>query len=185
MVGTHGYAAPDYIETGHLTSRSDVWSFGVVLYEVLTGRRSLDINRPRSEQKLLDWVRQYPADSRKFVMIMDSRLDNQYPVGAARMIAKLADSCLQKNVKERPKMSEVVRSLMHVTQLSLGDQSPIERTFGSPDNCSNESKNKENQGGGSESWKKRMAHLAKLREHVEGSDRATRMFFMMQRAKVQ
>ncbi|KAK6162715.1 hypothetical protein DH2020_002556 [Rehmannia glutinosa] len=46
VVGTYGYAAPDYIETGHLTSKSDVWSFGVVLYEILTGRRSLEKDRP-------------------------------------------------------------------------------------------------------------------------------------------
>ncbi|KAK6120731.1 hypothetical protein DH2020_045528 [Rehmannia glutinosa] len=75
VVGTYGYAAPDYIETGHLTSKSDVWSFGVVLYEILTGRRSLERDRPRPEQKLLEWVKQYPADSRKFGMIMDPRLE--------------------------------------------------------------------------------------------------------------
>ena len=53
-MGTNGYAAPDYIETGHLTAKSDVWSLGVVLYEILTGRRSLERNRSRSEHKLVD-----------------------------------------------------------------------------------------------------------------------------------
>lgn len=110
-MGTHGYAAPEYIETGHLTAKSDLWSFGVVLYEILTGRRSLDRSRPRSEQKLLDWVKQFPAESKKFSMIIDPRLGNQYSLIAARRIAKLADSCLSKHSKERPKMSEVVKSL--------------------------------------------------------------------------
>ncbi|KAK4757820.1 hypothetical protein SAY87_019121 [Trapa incisa] len=185
-VGTLGYAAPDYIESGHLTSKSDVWSFGVVLYEVLTGRRSLDMNRPKPEQKLLDWVRQYHADSRKFVMIIDPCLENQFSVAAARMIAKLADGCLQKSAKERPKMSEVVRVLMDASQLSMGDQSPIEgeRAFMSlPDNS--EPKNKEDQAGPSESWKKRMGHLTKLTEHVEGTHKGRRMILMMHREKVQ
>nr|CAD1830460.1 unnamed protein product [Ananas comosus var. bracteatus] len=117
VVGTYGYAAPDYIETGHLTTKSDVWSFGVVLYEILTGRRSLERNRPTGEQKLLEWVRQYPADGRSFFMILDPRLRHQYSLKAAREIAKLADRCLVKNAKERPKMSEVVEVLKQVVEM--------------------------------------------------------------------
>lgn len=116
VVGTHGYAAPEYMDTGHLTAKSDVWSFGVVLYEILTGRRSLDRNRPAAEQKLLEWVAQFPPDSRNFRMIMDPRLRGEYSVKAAREIAKLADSCLLKNAKERPTMSEVVEVLGRAVQ---------------------------------------------------------------------
>lgn len=111
MVGTYGYAAPDYVETGHLTVKSDVWSFGVVLYEILTGRRSLERNRPPNEQKLLDWVRQNPVETWRFSLIMDPRLRSEFSLGAAREIAKLANSCLAKNPKERPSMSEVVECL--------------------------------------------------------------------------
>ncbi|PWZ38957.1 putative serine/threonine-protein kinase PBL19 [Zea mays] len=116
VVGTHGYAAPEYMDTGHLTAKSDVWSFGVVLYEILTGRRSLDRNRPAAEQKLLEWVAQFPPDSRNFRMIMDPRLRGEYSAKAAREIAKLADSCLLKNAKERPTMSEVVEVLRRAVQ---------------------------------------------------------------------
>ncbi|XP_077244888.1 putative serine/threonine-protein kinase PBL19 isoform X2 [Tasmannia lanceolata] len=111
VVGTQGYAAPDYIETGHLTAKSDVWSFGVVLYEILTGRRSFERNRPRTEQKLLEWVKQYPAESKRFKMIMDPRLGNQYSLSTAIGVAKLADSCLSKSSKDRPNMSEIVEGL--------------------------------------------------------------------------
>ncbi|RRT75085.1 hypothetical protein B296_00006573 [Ensete ventricosum] len=111
VVGTYGYAAPDYVETGHLTVKSDVWSFGVVLYEILTGRRSLERNRPPNEQKLLDWVRQNPVETWRFTVIMDPRLRSEFSLGAAREIAKLANSCLAKNPKERPSMSEVVECL--------------------------------------------------------------------------
>ncbi|THU58493.1 hypothetical protein C4D60_Mb03t14870 [Musa balbisiana] len=117
VVGTYGYAAPDYIETGHLTIKSDVWSFGVVLYEILTGRHSLDRNRPTNEQKLLDWVRQFPVETRKFTMIMDPRLRSEYSLEAARKIAKLANSCLVKNPKERPSMSQVVECLKQAMQM--------------------------------------------------------------------
>lgn len=114
MVGTHGYAAPDYIETGHLTAKSDVWSFGVVLYEILTGRRSLERSRPAEEQKLLSWVRRHPPDSAGFRAIMDPRLGGRYPLAAARDVARLADRCLGKNPKERPAMRDVVEELDRV-----------------------------------------------------------------------
>ncbi|CAN6192715.1 unnamed protein product [Urochloa humidicola] len=117
VVGTHGYAAPDYIETGHLTAKSDVWSFGVVLYEILTGRRSLERSRPAEEQKLLAWVRRHPPDSAGFRAIMDPRLGGRYPPAAARDVARLADRCLGKNPKERPAMRDVVEELERVLQI--------------------------------------------------------------------
>ncbi|RLM85692.1 putative receptor-like protein kinase [Panicum miliaceum] len=121
VVGTQGYAAPEYVDSGHLTAKSDVFSFGVVLYEILTGRRSLDRNKPAAEQKMLEWVAQFPPDSRNFRMIMDPRLRGEYSVKAAREIAKLADSCLLKNAKERPTMGEVVEVLRRAVQAAEPD----------------------------------------------------------------
>ncbi|KAM7491137.1 hypothetical protein LguiA_034058 [Lonicera macranthoides] len=115
-IGTYGYAAPEYIETGHLKVESDIWSFGIVVYEILTGRRVLENNRPRTEQKLLDWVKQFPHNSNMFYMIIDPRIKNQYSLSSARKIAVLADTCLNKNPKDRPKMSEVVKRLEQVIQ---------------------------------------------------------------------
>ncbi|KAK1430503.1 hypothetical protein QVD17_13295 [Tagetes erecta] len=117
-VGTYGYAAPEYVETGHLKSNSDLWSFGVVLYEILTGRRAIDRNLPPSEQKLIEWVKQFPADSKKFRMIMDPRLNNQYPLNTARKVAKIADSCLRKNAEERPPMRQIVDILQEAIRES-------------------------------------------------------------------
>ncbi|KAK3134568.1 hypothetical protein QOZ80_6AG0550820 [Eleusine coracana subsp. coracana] len=125
VVGTHGYAAPDYIETGHLTVKSDVWSFGVVLYEILTGRRSLDRNRPPEEQKLLGWVRRHPPDGQSFRTIMDPRLGGRYPPAAAREVARLADRCLVKNPKERPAMRDVVDDLERVLQMEPPPPPPL------------------------------------------------------------
>ncbi|KAF7097048.1 hypothetical protein CFC21_098910 [Triticum aestivum] len=117
VVGTHGYAAPDYIETGHLTVKSDVWGFGVVLYEILTGRRSVERSRPAEEQKLLGWVRRHPPGGDSFRTIMDPRLGGRYPLAAARDAARLADRCLGKNPKERPAMAEVVEELERVLRM--------------------------------------------------------------------
>lgn len=113
-VGTYGYAAPEYTETGHLRSKSDVWSFGVVVFEILTGRQAVDRNLPKAEQKLIQWIKQYPCDSRNFWMMMDRRLKNEYSVDAARNIAKLGFNCLCKNPDDRPTMSEVVEGLRGV-----------------------------------------------------------------------
>ncbi|KAF7810035.1 putative serine/threonine-protein kinase PBL19 [Senna tora] len=118
VVGTQGYAAPEYIETGHLKAECDIYSFGVVLYEIITGRRALDRNRPTTEQKLLDWVKQYPADTSRFSMIIDPRLRNNFSPGSVRKVAKLADSCLKKNPQDRPTMSQIVESLEQALQCS-------------------------------------------------------------------
>ena len=128
VVGTYGYAAPEYVETGHLTVQSDIWSFGVVLYEILTGRRALERNRPTAEQKLLDWVKNYPADGKRFSMIMDPRLRGDFSPDAAKKIAKLADTCLNKNAKDRPTMNQIVESLKQAIQESQGSSSSANGT---------------------------------------------------------
>ncbi|XP_071735988.1 probable serine/threonine-protein kinase PBL19 [Rutidosis leptorrhynchoides] len=181
VMGTHGYAAPDYIETGHLTAKSDVWSFGIVLYEILTGRRSLERNRPKEDQKLLDWVRRYPVDSKKFGIIMDPRLEARYSLTAARKIAKLADTCLLKSAKDRPKMSQVVESLKQILEVST-EGSPSCKNFERVDDEPGESKEKSKSKDVSDSSKRRLAQLAKLSEHVGGVSK--KGFMIMHRAKV-
>ncbi|XP_057449175.1 serine/threonine-protein kinase PCRK2 isoform X2 [Lotus japonicus] len=114
VVGTIGYAAPEYVHTGKLTAKSDVWSFGVVLYELITGRRAVERNLPRNEQKLLEWVRPYISDPRKFRVIVDPRLEGQDCIKSAHKLAVLANKCLMKQPKSRPKMSEVVEILGNI-----------------------------------------------------------------------
>ncbi|KAM0053413.1 putative protein kinase RLK-Pelle-RLCK-VIIa-2 family [Helianthus debilis subsp. tardiflorus] len=110
VVGTMGYAAPEYIQTGHLTSKSDVWSFGVFLYELITGRRPLDKNRPKNEQKLLEWVKPY-LDSKRFRIIIDTRLEGKYSLKSAQKLSIIANRCLSRNPRTRPKMSEVLEMI--------------------------------------------------------------------------
>ncbi|XP_038975394.1 probable serine/threonine-protein kinase PBL19 isoform X2 [Phoenix dactylifera] len=178
VMGTYGYAAPDYVETGHLTAKSDVWSFGVVLYEILTGRHSTERDRPRNEQKLLDWVKQFPVEGRKFSMIMDPRLENKYSLRAAREIAKLANRCLSKHARERPKMTEVVESLKQAMQHEKLD-GEVESVEGNSPTHSDDEKKTE-QEAGLKSSRRRMLHLAKLRESANAVGR--RRFMLMKAA---
>ncbi|XP_074559626.1 putative serine/threonine-protein kinase PBL8 [Curcuma longa] len=111
VMGTYGYAAPEYVMTGHLTARSDVYSFGVVLLELLTGRRSMDKTRPSKEQSLVDWALPKFNDKRKLLQIIDPKLEDQYSVRAAQKACSLAYYCLSQNPKARPLMSDVVETL--------------------------------------------------------------------------
>ncbi|XP_031475969.1 probable serine/threonine-protein kinase PBL16 [Nymphaea colorata] len=111
VMGTYGYAAPEYMMTGHLTARSDVYSFGVVLLELLTGRRSLDKSRPYKEHHLIDWARPLLRERRRLLSIMDPRLEGNFPIRSAQKAAILAYHCLNQNPKARPLMRDVVDSL--------------------------------------------------------------------------
>lgn len=111
IMGTYGYAAPEYIMTGHLSSRSDVYSFGVVLLELLTGRKSLDKSRPAREQNLTDWAHPILREKKKVLNIVDPRMEGDYLTKGVQKAATLAYHCLNRNPKARPLMRDVVDSL--------------------------------------------------------------------------
>lgn len=111
VIGTYGYAAPEYLATGHLYVKSDVYGFGVVLVEILTGLRAVDASRPSGKQSLVDWIKPYLSDKKKLKHIMDTRLQGKYPSKAAMGIAELALKCLAHEPKNRPSMQEVLQTL--------------------------------------------------------------------------
>lgn len=111
VMGTYGYAAPEYVATGHLTARSDVYSFGVVLLEILTGRRAVDKNRPCGEQNLVEWAKPHLSDKRKVLRVVDQKLEGQYSLKGVLKAANVAYNCLSSDAKNRPTMKEVVESL--------------------------------------------------------------------------
>jgi len=117
VMGTYGYAAPEYLATGHLTSKSDVYSFGVVLLEMLSGRRSLDKNRPPGEHNLVEWARPYLSSKRKIFRVLDPRLGSQYSLTGAHKAAQLALQCLSMDSKCRPNMEQVVAALEQLQDL--------------------------------------------------------------------
>ncbi|GMP87461.1 hypothetical protein CsSME_00039823 [Camellia sinensis var. sinensis] len=59
VMGTFGYVAPEYAMTGHLLVKSDVYSYGVVLLELLTGRKPVDMSQPSGQENLVTWVSKF------------------------------------------------------------------------------------------------------------------------------
>ena len=88
-----------------------MYSFGVVLLEMLTGRRVLDKNLPHGEQNLIQWARPFLASKRRVLRVIDARIQGQYTPNAALKAATLAVRCLAAEPKQRPKMKEVVAAL--------------------------------------------------------------------------
>ncbi|PON36272.1 Mitogen-activated protein kinase kinase kinase [Parasponia andersonii] len=111
VMGTYGYAAPEYVMTGHLTARSDIYGFGVVLLEMLIGRRAMDKSRPSREHNLVEWARPLLNHNKKLLRILDPRMEGQYSAKTAMKVAHLAYQCLSQNPKGRPLMSQVVEIL--------------------------------------------------------------------------
>uniref|UniRef100_A0A0A9HTK3 Protein kinase domain-containing protein n=1 Tax=Arundo donax TaxID=35708 RepID=A0A0A9HTK3_ARUDO len=117
VMGTYGYAAPEYMMTGHLTAASDVYSYGVVLLELITGRRAMDRTRPPREQALAEWALPALPHKKRAMAIVDPRLDGgELPARAVHKAAMLAYHCLNRNPKARPLMRDVVASLEPLQQ---------------------------------------------------------------------
>ncbi|KAI8006051.1 putative serine/threonine-protein kinase PBL9 [Camellia lanceoleosa] len=131
VMGTFGYAAPEYLATGHLTAKSDVYSFGVVFLEMLTGKRSVDKNRPTGEHNLVEWAKPYLTSKRRILRVMDSRIEGQYSLSGALRAATLAIKCLAIEPKFRPTMIEVVKALEHLQDLK--DQNHHSNASNNPD----------------------------------------------------
>jgi serine/threonine protein kinase len=94
-----------------LTAKSDVYSYGVVLLELLSGQRALDKNRPPGQHNLVEWARPYITNKRRVIHVIDSRLNSQYSLSAAQKIAALALQCLSMDARCRPGMDQVVTML--------------------------------------------------------------------------
>ncbi|CAN1340474.1 Probable serine/threonine-protein kinase PBL17 [Linum perenne] len=121
VMGTYGYAAPEYVMTGHLTARSDVYGFGVVLLELLLGRRALDKSRPSREHNLVEWARPLLNQNKKILRILDPRMEGQYSVRTVMKVANLAYQCLSQNPKGRPLMNQVVELLESVQSKDMDE----------------------------------------------------------------
>ncbi|RYQ98118.1 hypothetical protein Ahy_B08g094192 isoform A [Arachis hypogaea] len=126
VIGTYGYAAPEYLATGHLTAKSDVYSFGVVLLEMLSGKRSVDKNRPTGQHSLVEWAKPYLANKRKVFRVLDTRLEGQYSVEDAYKVATLTLRCISRESKFRPNMDEVVTLLeqLQAPNADAGNRNP-------------------------------------------------------------
>ncbi|KAI9122897.1 hypothetical protein K1719_005786 [Acacia pycnantha] len=120
VIGTYGYAAPEYVATGFLTVKSDVYGFGIVVVEILTGKAIHYIrNHLLQGKSLMDWLKSNLLSKGKMINTMDSRLGGRYPPKLALQVAQLALKCVQMEHKFRPSMREVVETLEKVEAAQL------------------------------------------------------------------
>ncbi|KAM2539976.1 hypothetical protein TB2_025218 [Malus domestica] len=117
VLGTQGYIAPEYALTGHLTTKSDVYSYGVVLLELLTGRVPVDMKRPSGEGVLVSWALPQLTDREQVVQIMDPALEGQYSMKEVIQVAAIAAMCVQPEADYRPLMADVVQSLVPLVKV--------------------------------------------------------------------
>ncbi|XP_054810363.1 proline-rich receptor-like protein kinase PERK12 [Prosopis cineraria] len=114
VMGTFGYMAPEYATSGKLTDRSDVFSFGVVLLELLTGRKPVDQTQPLGEESLVEWARPHlihAVDTGDFSKLIDARLENHYVEKEVLRMIDAAAACVRHSALKRPRMLQVVRAL--------------------------------------------------------------------------
>ncbi|KAJ7977675.1 Kinase family protein [Quillaja saponaria] len=118
VMGTFGYVAPEYAMTGHLLVKSDVYSYGVVLLELLTGRKPVDMSQPTGQENLVTWARPILRDKDRLEELADPRLGGKYPKEDFVRVCTIAAACVAPEASQRPTMGEVVQSLKMVQRIT-------------------------------------------------------------------
>ncbi|KAL1545193.1 putative serine/threonine-protein kinase pbl7 [Salvia divinorum] len=114
VMGTYGYCAPDYAMTGQLTFKSDIYSFGVVLLEIITGRKAIDNRKSGPEANLVSWARPLFKDRKRFHQMADPLLEGEYPVRGLYQALAIAAMCVQEQPNMRPLVADIVTSLNYL-----------------------------------------------------------------------
>ncbi|GLT61715.1 hypothetical protein SLA2020_344020 [Shorea laevis] len=109
---TMGHIAPEYSSTGKCSEKSDVFGYGIMLLELISGQRASDLARLAydGDAVLLDWVKGLLKE-KKLEMLVDPNLQNKYVESEVEQLIQVALLCTQGSPKDRPKMSEVERML--------------------------------------------------------------------------
>ncbi|KGN59207.1 receptor-like kinase TMK3 [Cucumis sativus] len=112
LAGTFGYLAPEYAVTGKITTKADVFSFGVVLMELLTGLMALDEDRSEESQYLAAWFWHIKSDKEKLMAAVDPSLGCKEDISESIcIIAELAGHCTAREPTQRPDMGHAVNVL--------------------------------------------------------------------------
>lgn len=105
------YVAPEYAMTGHLLVKSDVYSYGVVLLELLSGRKPVDMSQPPGQENLVTWARPLLTTRDGLKQLIDPSLVGSYDFDDMAKVAAIASMCVHPEVTQRPFMGEVVQAL--------------------------------------------------------------------------
>ncbi|CAN0901363.1 Inactive protein kinase SELMODRAFT_444075 [Linum grandiflorum] len=111
IIGTFGYLAPEYVQSGQITEKADVYAFGVVLLELITGRKAIDVLKPKGQQCLTEWARPL-LEKNRVDELVDPRVSKRYLV--VQQLSNMmfcASLCLKRDPDSRPRMSQVLRIL--------------------------------------------------------------------------
>ncbi|KAJ7520237.1 hypothetical protein O6H91_20G073600 [Diphasiastrum complanatum] len=119
--GTIGYLDPEMMHTHQLTEKSDVFSFGVVLLEIIAGRSPIDTKLPRDSINLVEWARRYLNEGR-IEELVDPRLPS-YNIEAMWKVAEIAILSVEPRGINRPKMTDVVLALKEAIAIENGSRS--------------------------------------------------------------
>ncbi|KAL9234493.1 hypothetical protein vseg_009363 [Gypsophila vaccaria] len=110
VMGTFGYVAPEYACTGMLTEKSDVYGFGILIMEIISGRTPVDYSRPPGEVNLVDWLKTM-VGNRRSEEVVDPKLPEMPPSKALKRILLVALRCVDPDAQKRPKMGHVIHML--------------------------------------------------------------------------
>ncbi|XP_020585257.1 probable serine/threonine-protein kinase At1g01540 isoform X2 [Phalaenopsis equestris] len=111
ILGTaKGYVAPEYASTGMLNERSDVYSFGILIMEIISGRNPVDYSRPQGEVNLVDWLKMM-VSSRKSEAVLDPKVAEKPSSRALKRALLVALRCVDPDAQKRPKMGHVIHML--------------------------------------------------------------------------
>ncbi|KAK6945362.1 Leucine-rich repeat [Dillenia turbinata] len=115
-INSAGYIAPEHGNPGVDNTKTDIYAFGVLLLELLTGRRPFDSSLPREEQSLVKWASSMFHDIDSLLQIVDPGLKRSISPGSVSRFANIISLCIQPEKEFRPVMSEIVESLKTLTQ---------------------------------------------------------------------
>lgn len=110
VVGTFGYISPEYFMHGRVSDKIDIYSFGVVLLELLSGRRPINSKTLTEEASLVKWAKPI-LESGDLEALVDPNLDGKFDSVQMHRVVLAATSCINASAELRPKGSQILKLL--------------------------------------------------------------------------